>query len=111
MKIYRFRKKDRDEQWDFETAYAFRRQGPGKYGNGGRWFNLNKKATTIIERDDHLEIQIQDWYIQSNWNGKHNEHAIKRQIDCEYCEAEYLNTINDEKENKSNTGESTQSDN
>ena len=110
MKIYRFRKQDRDEQWDFETAYAFRRQGPGKYGNRGKWFNLNKKATTIVERDDHLEIQVQDWYIQSEWNGKYNEQAYTRQIDCEYCEAEYLKTINDEKNNKPNIGESTQDD-
>ncbi len=94
--IYRFRKQDRDEAADFETSYSFKRQGPTKYKRGGKWFTLNKKATTIIEREDHLEIQIQDWYINCNHNGKYNDQAYARQLDCEDCQAEYLKTIKNE---------------
>ena len=79
---YRFRKKDRCEMHDFDTSYSFRNRAANEFRK--RWFTLNKKATTLIEHEDHFEVILQDWYINANHNGKFNEGAYDRQF---YCEA------------------------
>lgn len=84
--IYRFRKEDRDESADFDTSYSFRNRANYRK----RWFTLNKKATTIVEKEDHLEVHLQDWYINANHNGKFNEQAYDRQYHCEELQKYYL---------------------
>ena len=48
---YLFSKQSRDEVYDHDTSYCFRlRRGKG-------WLHLNKKATELIEHDDHFELK------------------------------------------------------
>ena len=61
---YLFSKQSRDEVYDHDTSYCFRlRRGKG-------WLHLNKKATELIEHDDHFELRLADWYININHSGK-----------------------------------------
>ena len=85
--IYRFRKQDREEMMDFDTSYSFRNRAENALNK--RWFTLNKKATTIVEKEDHLEVTLQDWYINANHNGKFNEGAYERQHYCNELQERY----------------------
>ena len=66
---------------DLATGYSFRNRSVDRHKK--RWFTLNKKITTLIEHDDHYEVQLPDWYINANHNGKFNEHAYERQMHCQ----------------------------
>ena len=73
-KTYLFSKTTRDEHYDTDTSYAFRL----RVGRG--WLHLNKKATELIEHDDHLEIKLADWYI--NVGDKFIADTVIRQERC-----------------------------
>ena len=85
--IYHFRKEDREELMDFDTSYSFRNRAENALNK--RWFTLNKKATTIVEKEDHLEITLADWYINVNHNGKFNSGAYERQHYCNRLQEYY----------------------
>ena len=52
---YLFSKKSRDEAYEHDTSYCFKlRRGKG-------WLHLNRKATELIEHDDHFEVSLADW--------------------------------------------------
>ena len=54
---YLFSKQSRDQVYEQETSYCFKlRRGKG-------WLHLNRKATELIEHDDHFEVRLADWYI------------------------------------------------
>ena len=72
---------------DFDTSYSFRNRAENALNK--RWFTLNKKATTIVEKEDHLEVTLQDWYINANHNGKFNPQAFDRQHYCKTLEECY----------------------
>jgi hypothetical protein len=91
---YRFSKEDREEMMDFETSYSFRNRAENALNK--RWFTLNKKATTIVEKEDHLEVTLQDWYINARHNGKFNAGAHERQHYCNRLQEYY----EQEKDNK-----------
>ena len=66
-------KKARWPFMDTATAYAFRK--PWGVKKEPIWFN--KKATTITEMDDHLKIEVSDWYIDVN-HKRYGEACIER---------------------------------
>ena len=83
---YLFSKESRDEVYDQETSYCFKlRRGKG-------WIHLNKKATELIEYDDHYEVILQDWYISVNHSGKYIAQRILRQEQCKELQEWYYKT-------------------
>ena len=78
---YLFSKETRDEHFDTDTSYAFRL----RIGRG--WLHLNKKATKLIEHDDHLEVKLADWYI--NVGDKFIGETVVRQERCNDLQEEY----------------------
>ena len=89
---YLFSKQSRDEVYDHDTSYCFRlRRGKG-------WLHLNKKATELIEHDDHFELRLADWYININHSGKFISQRIIRQEQCQELQEWYLKQKEYEKE-------------
>ena len=91
---YRFSKEDRDEVSDYDTSYAFRLY------RGQGWLHLNRKATQLIEKDDHYEVILEDWYI--NIGDKHIPETLERQRKCNELQEYYLEIkkIRNDKETK-----------
>ena len=86
-KTYLISKRRRKEHADYETSYCF--------GNViGKWLQFNKKATTLLECDDHFKVTFADWYIDVNHNDKYIDSIIKRQYECERLEEEYFEKFN-----------------
>ena len=89
---YLFSKQSRDEVYDHDTSYCFRlRRGKG-------WLHLNKKATELIEHDDHFELILADWYININHSCKFISQRILRQEQCQELQEWYLKQKQYEKE-------------
>jgi hypothetical protein len=93
---YLFSKKTRDKAYEEDTSYCFRL----RTGNG--WLHLNRKATKLIEHEDHYEVILADWYI--NIGDKFISQTLKRQNDCKDLQDYYyfLKNIENDKgrENK-----------
>ena len=79
--IYRFNKNSRDEVYDYETSYCFKVPCDG-------WVHLNRKATKLIEHDDHFEVILADWYV-NNPDGKYIIESVKRRDKCEKIQRVY----------------------
>ena len=86
---YLFSKESREEIYDYDTAYCFRLRRKG-------WIHLNKKATKLIEHDDHFEVKLADWYI--NIGDKFITETIARQDKCKDLQDYYyfLKNIKDD---------------
>ena len=85
---YRFSKQSRDQVYEQETSYCFKlRRGKG-------WLHLNRKATELIEQDDHYEVRLADWYI--NIGDKFISQTIIRQEQCQELQEWYLKNKRDE---------------
>ncbi len=86
---YLFSKESRDEVYDHDTSYCFRLRRKG-------WIHLNKKATKLIEHDDHYEVKLADWYI--NIGDKFITETIARQDKCKDLQDYYyfLKNIKDD---------------
>ena len=81
---YLFSKQSRDEAYEHDTSYCFKlRRGKG-------WLHLNRKATKLIEHDDHFEVKLADWYI--NIGDKFISQTIIRQEQCQELQEWYLKT-------------------
>ena len=79
---YHLSKQSRDEAFDHESSYCFKlRRGKG-------WMHLNRKATELIEQDDHYEVRLEDWYI--NIGDKFISQTIIRQEHCQELQEWYL---------------------
>ena len=79
---YLFSKQSRDEAYEHETSYCFKlRMGKG-------WMHLNRKATELIEHDDHYEVRLADWYI--NVGDKFISQTIIRQEQCQELQEWYF---------------------
>ena len=79
--IYLFSKQSRDQVYEQETSYCFKlRRGKG-------WLHLNRKATELIEHDDHFEVRLADWYI--NIGDKFISQTIIRQEQCQELQEWY----------------------
>ena len=79
---YRFSKQSRDQVYEHETSYCFKlRRGKG-------WLHLNRKATELVEQDDHYEVRLADWYI--NIGDKFISQTIIRQEHCQELQEWYL---------------------
>ena len=86
-KIYHFSKDSREKVYDLETSYCFKlRRGKG-------WMHLNKKATRLIEKENHFVVILADWYI--NIGDKFITETIIRQEQCQELEDFYLKTKNE----------------
>ena len=86
-KTYLFNKDSREEVYDLETSYCFKlRRGKG-------WMHLNKKATKLVEKENHYEVTLADWYI--NIGDKFITQTIIRQENCQELEDFYLKTKNE----------------
>jgi len=82
--IYLFSKQSRDEVYEQETSYCFKlRRGKG-------WLHLNRKATELLEHDDHYEVRLADWYI--NIGDKFISQTIIRQEQCQELQEWYYKT-------------------
>ena len=83
-KTYLFNKDSREEVYDQDTSYCFKlRRGKG-------WMHLNKKATKLVEKDNHYEVTLADWYI--NIGDKFITQTIIRQENCQELEDYYIKT-------------------
>jgi hypothetical protein len=83
-KTYLFNKDSREEVYDLETSYCFKlRRNKG-------WLHLNKKATKLIEKENHYEVTLADWYI--NIGDKFITQTIIRQENCQELEDHYIKT-------------------
>ena len=72
---YLFSKQSRDQVYEHDTSYCFKlRRGKG-------WLHLNRKATELMEHDDHYEVRLADWYI--NVGNKFISQTIIRQEQCQ----------------------------
>ena len=81
---YRFSKQSRDQVYEHDTSYCFKlRRGKG-------WLHLNRKATELIEHDDHFEVRLADWYI--NIGDKFISQTIIRQEQCHELQEWYYKT-------------------
>ena len=81
-KIYHFSKDSREEVYDLDTSYCFKlRRGKG-------WMHLNRKATRLIEKENHFVVILADWYI--NIGDKFITETIIRQEQCQELEDFYL---------------------
>ena len=81
---YRFSKQSRDQVYEHDTSYCFKlRRGKG-------WMHLNRKATELIEHDDHFEVRLADWYI--NIGDKFISQTIIRQEQCQELQEWYYKT-------------------
>jgi len=86
-KTYLFNKDSREEVYDQDTSYCFKlRRGKG-------WMHLNKKATKLVEKDNHYEVTLADWYI--NIGDKFITQTIIRQENCQDLEDHYIKTKNE----------------
>jgi len=86
-KTYLFNKDSREEVYDQDTSYCFKlRRGKG-------WMHLNKKATKLVEKDNHYEVTLADWYI--NIGDKFITQTIIRQENCQELEDYYIKTKNE----------------
>jgi len=83
-KTYLFSKYSREEVYDQETSYCFKL----RYNKG--WLHLNKKATKLVEKENHYEVTLADWYI--NIGDKFITQTIIRQENCQELEDFYLKT-------------------
>lgn len=83
-KTYLFSKESREEVYDLETSYCFKlRRNKG-------WLHLNKKATKLVEKENHYEVTLADWYI--NIGDKFITQTIIRQENCQELEDHYIKT-------------------
>ena len=83
-KTYLFSNDSREEVYDQDTSYCFKlRRGKG-------WMHLNKKATKLVEKDNHYEVTLADWYI--NIGDKFITQTIIRQENCQELEDYYIKT-------------------
>ena len=83
-KTYLFNKDSREEVYDQDTSYCFKlRRGKG-------WMHLNRKATKLVEKENHYEVTLADWYI--NIGDKFITQTIIRQENCQELEDFYLKT-------------------
>ena len=83
-KTYLFNKDSREEVYDLETSYCFKlRRNKG-------WLHLNKKATKLVEKENHYEVTLADWYI--NIGDKFITQTIIRQENCQELEDHYIKT-------------------
>ena len=81
---YLFSKQSRDQVYEQETSYCFKlRRGKG-------WLHLNRKATELLEHDDHYEVRLADWYI--NIGDKFISQTIIRQEQCQELQEWYYKT-------------------
>jgi hypothetical protein len=81
---YLFSERSRDEVYEHETSYCFKlRRGKG-------WLHLNRKATELLEHDDHYEVRLADWYI--NIGDKFISQTIIRQEQCQELQEWYYKT-------------------
>ena len=55
--------------------------------------HLNRKATKLIEKENHYEVTLADWYI--NIGDKFITQTIIRQEQCQELEDFYLKTKNE----------------
>ena len=78
---YRFNKNSRDKVYDYETSYCFKVPCDG-------WLHLNRKATKLIEHDDHFEVILADWYV-NHPDGKYILESVKRREKCEKIQKVY----------------------
>ncbi len=86
-KTYLFSKDSREEVYDLDTSYCFKlRRGKG-------WMHLNKKATKLVEHDDHYEVKLAEWYI--NIGDKFITQTIIRQEQCQELEDHYIKIKNE----------------
>ena len=86
-KTYLFNKDSREEVYDLETSYCFKlRRNKG-------WLHLNKKATKLVEKENHYEVTLADWYI--NIGDKFITQTIIRQEQCQELEDFYLKKKNE----------------
>ena len=86
-KTYLFSKDSREEVYDLDTSYCFKlRRGKG-------WIHLNKKATKLVEHDDHYEVKLAEWYI--NIGDKFITQTIIRQEQCQELEDHYIKIKNE----------------
>jgi hypothetical protein len=83
-KTYLFSKYSREKVYDQETSYCFKL----RYNKG--WLHLNKKATKLVEKENHYEVTLADWYI--NIGDKFITQTIIRQENCQELEDFYLKT-------------------
>ena len=83
-KTYLFNKDSREEVYDQETSYCFKlRRGKG-------WMHLNKKATKLVEKENHFVVILADWYI--NVGDKFISQTIIRQEQCQELQEWYFKT-------------------
>ena len=83
-KTYLFNKDSREEVYDQDTSYCFKlRRGKG-------WLHLNKKATKLVEKENHYEVTLADWYI--NIGDKFITQTIIWQENCQELEDFYFKT-------------------
>jgi hypothetical protein len=83
-KTYLFSKESREKVYDLETSYCFKlRRNKG-------WLHLNKKATKLVEKENHYEVTLADWYI--NIGDKFITQTIIRQENCQELEDHYIKT-------------------
>ena len=86
-KTYLFSKDSREEVYDLDTSYCFKlRRGKG-------WIHLNKKATKLVEHDDHYEVKLAEWYI--NTGVKFITQTIIRQEQCQELQDHYIKIKNE----------------
>ena len=86
-KTYLFSKDSREEVYDLDTSYCFKlRRGKG-------WMHLNKKATKLVEHDDHYEVKLAEQYI--NIGDKFITQTIIRQEQCQELEDHYIKIKNE----------------
>tara|TARA_R100000773_G_scaffold319_3_gene575 strand:+ start:213 stop:482 length:270 start_codon:yes stop_codon:yes gene_type:complete len=86
-KTYLFSKDSREEVYDLDTSYCFKlRRGKG-------WIHLNKKATKLVEHDDHYEVKLAEWYI--NIGDKFITQTIIRQEQCQELQDHYIKIKNE----------------
>ena len=86
-KTYLFSKESREKVYDQNTSYCFKlRRNKG-------WLHLNKKATKLVEKENHYEVTLADWYI--NIGDKFITQTIIRQEQCQELEDFYLKTKNE----------------
>lgn len=78
--IYLFDKFDRKEDLDLPESYCFK----SRFHNVSL-FSLSKKATKIIDKGTHLEVNVSDWYLEP----KDGEITNRKAKECEKLQNSY----------------------
>ena len=82
--IYLFKKESWLKQKDLKTAFCFE---VDNFHNNRMY--LNKKATKLIERENHIEVNIADWYLKNS--GSYKTENIERMLNCEQLQRDFRN--------------------